>query len=327
MKKFSVIGLVTLITSTSAFAGVPSSFTYEGKLMNSAGTAPLSSVIILKLTVMDPSGACVLYEEQQSGIDLSQTNGLFAVQVGTPVGNSNRTFSGSKDPGLSMAAVFANGSTAIVPTGPNCSLPSGYIPATNDGRILRVSVTNGGSTTVVAPDLKIGSVPNAVVAETLQGLNLIQVMEPAGTVISFAGSICPQGYLTADGLSYPKVGTYASLFSAIGVNWGGDTNNFNVPDLRGRFVRGWDNGAGNDPDRATRSPIAAGGNTGDRVGSVQGDILGSHTHSSGIGYFSAGGPTYQAYTLGGYSGSTTIPAAGGNETRPKNANLNFCIKY
>lgn len=64
--------------------------------------------------------------------------------------------------------------------------------------------------------------------------------------------------------------SYSGLFTAIGTAWGSvDGTHFNVPDLRGVFLRGTDGGAARDPDRAARTAIATGGNTGDAVGSVQ----------------------------------------------------------
>ncbi len=47
-------------------------------------------------------------------------------------------------------------------------------------------------------------------------------------------------------------------------------------DLRGRFVRGSDPSGSNDPDFALRT----GGSGTNKVGSVQGDVLGSHNHKS-----------------------------------------------
>ena len=72
--------------------------------MNAAGTAPLAAVINLKLAIMEPGSACTIYEETQTGIDLTQTNCLFSVQVGTTVGDAKRT---ANDQGLTMPAVFA----------------------------------------------------------------------------------------------------------------------------------------------------------------------------------------------------------------------------
>ena len=104
---------------------------------------------------------------------------------------------------------------------------------------------------------------------------------------------------------------YASLFAAIGTNYGaGDgSSTFNVPDLRGQFLRGVDGSAGVDPDKATRTALKSGGNTGNNVGSVEGQgtkrpttafsgTTGNdspdHTHSLGVkgstnsNYFSCG---------------------------------------
>lgn len=60
---------------------------------------------------------------------------------------------------------------------------------------------------------------------------------PVGTVVSYAGSAAPQGWLVADGSAVSR-STYSELFAAIGTTYGsGDgATTFNVPDLRGRVV-------------------------------------------------------------------------------------------
>jgi len=154
-------------------------------------------------------------------------------------------------------------------------------------------------------------------------------LTPAGTVEAFAGdtSKIPTGWLLCDGSAVSRT-TYTNLFSVIGENWGeGDgTSTFNLPDLRGRFLRGQNLASGNDPDAAARSASAAGGNTGDNVGSVQDDEFKSHTHTATPGGSSSGSLLAGISTLSRLSGSTT-GATGGNETRPKNANVVYIIKY
>lgn len=54
---------------------------------------------------------------------------------------------------------------------------------------------------------------------------------PIGTVLSFAGQTAPNGYLLCNGTSY-KVTDYPDLYAVIGNTYGGDTENFNVPDYR-----------------------------------------------------------------------------------------------
>lgn len=72
-----------------------------------------------------------------------------------------------------------------------------------------------------------------------------------GTVISHATSASPAGYLKCNGAAVSRT-AYADLFTSIGTAFGaGDgTTTFNVPDLRGEFIRGFDDGAGVDSGRA-----------------------------------------------------------------------------
>ena len=60
---------------------------------------------------------------------------------------------------------------------------------------------------------------------------------PLGTVLSFAGQTAPHGYLLCDGASY-KVADYKDLYAVIGNTYGGDTENFNVPNLVDKFIQG-----------------------------------------------------------------------------------------
>jgi len=102
---------------------------------------------------------------------------------------------------------------------------------------------------------------------------------PAGTIFAWAGNVdaIPKGYLPCDGTSY-KRNQWPELFAAIGAIWGGDAaDNFKVPDLRGRFLRGVDRGAGRD-FRARDRRGDDGRHIGDATGSVQTDALQTHRH-------------------------------------------------
>ena len=159
---------------------------------------------------------------------------------------------------------------------------------------------------------------------------------PVGTVISYAGRNIPQGWLFCDGSAVSRI-AYADLFNAIDSSWGsGDhTSTFNLPDLRGTFLRGVDSSASNDPDHSSRTAGGGtfGGNTGNKVGSMQSDAFRSHSHAEKIIYgadlnFNATQYPPAALFGAGYletgnqSGST-----GGNETRPANAYVYYIIKY
>lgn len=94
---------------------------------------------------------------------------------------------------------------------------------------------------------------------------------PAGTIIQSAGKLTPTGYLKCNGAAISRTG-YKKLFDEIGTTFGeGDgESTFNLPDLRGKFIRGFDDGAGVD--------------TGREFGSYQEDDLKRHTHAFVVSY-------------------------------------------
>jgi hypothetical protein len=63
---------------------------------------------------------------------------------------------------------------------------------------------------------------------------------PPGMISPYGGSTAPTNWLLCDGSAYARTGTYANLFTAIGTSFGSGDNSttFNVPDLRGMFLRG-----------------------------------------------------------------------------------------
>ena len=77
---------------------------------------------------------------------------------------------------------------------------------------------------------------------------------PTGSVHVMATTTVPSGYLECDGSAVSRT-TYADLFAIIGTTWGnGDgSTTFELPDLRGEFIRGWDNSKGTDSGRSFAS--------------------------------------------------------------------------
>lgn len=146
---------------------------------------------------------------------------------------------------------------------------------------------------------------------------------PSGAVLGFAMSTVPTGWLECNGAAVSRT-TYASLFAAIGTMYGvGDgSTTFNIPNYMGEFLRGWDHGRGADPDAASRTNRGD-GTTGDNVGTKQADAFKSHTHTYNA--FSGGGLSAAANGSTG-SGNNPTSSTGGNETRPRNVNIMYCIK-
>jgi microcystin-dependent protein len=177
------------------------------------------------------------------------------------------------------------------------------------------------------------------------GLLATPVQFPPGTVISFAGSTAPEGWMICDGSAISRT-DYAGLFAAIGTLWGiGDgLNTFNLPDLEGRFLRGADNGATVDPDAGTRVPLGSGVANG--VGSLQDDAIRNITGSidgfldvgvfnrTNSGAFTWTGATDRFTTsatsntnaaLGmNFSAANSVTTAADN--RPSNCSVNYIIK-
>jgi microcystin-dependent protein len=140
---------------------------------------------------------------------------------------------------------------------------------------------------------------------------------PPGSVFWMAMDAAPTGYLECDGSAVSRT-TYANLFAKVAeVHGAGDgSTTFNLPDLRGEFIRGWDNARGVDTSRA--------------FGSTQSDLLKAHTHTvtlvaNDVGSASAG-VTSNTATSDTPATSATTSSNGGAETRPRNVALMGCIK-
>ncbi len=165
----------------------------------------------------------------------------------------------------------------------------------------------------------LSSTNNAVSASSnavrLVNNKILNVQLPTGSIISYASSNTPSGYFECNGATVSR-STYSQLFSVIGTTYGGGngSSTFNLPDLRGYFVRGWDHGRGVDSGRG--------------IGSTQSDSFKEHKHEieniKTAGVDQTG--SFKVYEIeGGYDIETT--SVGGSETRPKNIALKYIIKY
>jgi len=147
---------------------------------------------------------------------------------------------------------------------------------------------------------------------------LYDTITPVGSFLQMATEETPLGgyiYCNGDAVSRSQ---YARLFELIGTAYGvGDgSTTFNLPDSRGYFMRGYDDGAGVDTGRV--------------FGAVQTDELKSHAHDiSGLGNAITAGITtvYMVDSATGNVGTGTTQTEGGTETRPKNITMKLFIKY
>jgi hypothetical protein len=137
---------------------------------------------------------------------------------------------------------------------------------------------------------------------------------PIGAIIFAAYDTPPGGWLECNGAAISRM-AFPELFARIGTRFGiGDgTVTFNLPDLRGEFIRGWDHDRGIDSGR--------------QLGSWQKDEFKSHYHETDVEGPKNDGPTRYA-CIGSYLShptTNTFPS-GGSETRPRNIALMPIIK-
>lgn len=171
-----------------------------------------------------------------------------------------------------------------------------------------------------------------------------------GMVAPFAGAVIPNGWLICDGSAVSR-DQHKKLFEVISTIYGegdGETT-FNLPDLRGEFVRGCDLDRGIDDGRQLGSPqddmirghthSATAANSGAHKHALQFRVGGSSTdHNStelltGSGYPSSSScvnklrvSSTPMETTGMHSHSITVSQTGGHETRPRNVAMLYCIK-
>ncbi|MCZ2328880.1 phage tail protein [Bartonella sp. F02] len=163
---------------------------------------------------------------------------------------------------------------------------------------------------------------------------------PPGFIATFAMQNLPEGWILCDGKEHSRT-EYSNLFAAIGETWGkgNGTTTFNVPDLRGMFLRGLDNERGIDKNRV--------------LGSKQEECFKAHTHT---GKTDEAGEHRHEYTkltkirpgdsnqagtrprfsspsvddtteeAGRHNHTITLDETGGEETRPVNVAVVYAIK-
>ncbi|HHQ4805125.1 TPA: tail fiber protein [Aeromonas veronii] len=190
-----------------------------------------------------------------------------------------------------QAAFDGSGNISITTTYKNSGVVAGtYRSVTVDAK---GNITGGTNPTTLAG---YGITDAATKAE------LASSEYPVGAPIPWPLSAPPSGYLMCMGQSFNKE-TYPKLATAYpsGV----------LPDLRGEFIRGWDNGRGIDPTRALLSS--------------QSDQIKSHTHTisvSGAVELVGGGSLAVARNVP----SSSVGAFGGSETRPINTSFNYIVR-
>lgn len=92
---------------------------------------------------------------------------------------------------------------------------------------------------------------------------------PVGAIFAFPSETIPEGYLPCEGQEL-AISQYPVLYKLIGNTFGGSSKTFNLPDLQGQFVRGFDREGNVDINEKTGDPR--------EIGDIQEDSLQGHQH-------------------------------------------------
>jgi len=204
-----------------------------------------------------------------------------------------------------------------------------YAPATG----IAASAITG--TAVITTDSRLSDARTPI-DSSVSFSKLVQAVQetlvPTGSVVAFAFNAfagIPDGWLECNGFAVSR-STYSNLHSKIGVSYGsGDgSTTFNLPDLRGYFIRG----SGTNSDGTASGSFAT----------KQSDDVKPHSHPVSWAFgtcvlsvqeIQGGRSTGSATTVTDINVSTGFPSASiaiqtnlGTETRPKNIAMMYCIK-
>lgn len=150
----------------------------------------------------------------------------------------------------------------------------------------------------------------------------------AGQIAFFAMQNAPDGWLKANGALISRT-NYSQLYSSIGTLFGvGDgITTFQLPDLRGEFVRGLDDGRGVDAARA----LAV--HQDDALKAHEHVVTGPPGHTHGTEFGGGSYPVVFSYipdsinSNAAYTDIWRTDETGDSETRPRNMAMLACIKY
>ena len=279
-----------------------------------------------------------VYDGAQWTVPQSAVTGVVSLSVNAPLTDSGTP----TDPILSVAS-SSTSNEGTIRTATQAEV--------NAGTISNAAVTPGSLSAGIsnylpaASETVAGVVELATSAEVVTGTDTTKAItpeglstasgqlglgNPAGTIITFAGSTAPTGYLVCDGSAVDRV-TYADLFAVCGTTYGsGDgSTTFNLPDLRGEFVRGWDDGRGLDSGRAFASTQQSANKLHTHTVTDPG-----HTHTMTVADddrtvadgSTTGGNSISSGETDSTTTGITIDTDGGSESRPRNIALLYCIK-
>lgn len=217
-----------------------------------APSTALSPVFTSNVTIStDSPGPALLITQSGAGPIIRAVNPADPAEVFFTVTNDGSVGIGTGSP--SNALDIAGGAIQISTAGGTAQTiisadSTDSIFAASDTRNFTVKTNSATRLTINATDAT-STVPivlPAIPTTALQAAtkSYVDQVLPPGSLMAYAASSAPTGWLLCDGSAVSRT-TYATLYGVIGTTWGaGDTTTtFNVPDLRGQFLRGYDSRA------------------------------------------------------------------------------------
>ena len=315
--KMTASGTFSLDTSTYLTAN--QSITLSGDVTGTGTTAITTTLATVSIAkggtgqTTQQAAINALTGTQSSGKYLRSdgTNAILAsIQAAdVPTLNQNTTGSSASCTGNSATATsLAGGGAGQIPYNTGSGATS-FLAAGTSGQLLQSNGTSAPSW-VASPGV------------------------PTGSLMPYAGSSAPTGYLLCDASAVSRT-TYATLFGVIGTTYGaGDgSTTFNLPDLRGRLPMGAGTGTGLNssgtglPSGTAQTARTRGQWLGEETHLLTTAELASHTHANTVSggstgnagshthtfskevltYVGSGGSRYDPYPGSVWTGS---PAAG-----------------
>lgn len=149
----------------------PAGLTYQGRILKADGGPLEYDKVSFLFQILDPSGTCLIYQEQLSNINMANSRGVFDVPIGEgsvqfPTGGGTTILDA-----FNNSSVFTCGTCSVLGSFYSCSnSASTYTPVVGDGRKLRVSFYDGSGWKAISTDNIIRSVPFSAFAQSAQKL-------------------------------------------------------------------------------------------------------------------------------------------------------------
>jgi microcystin-dependent protein len=321
--------LLLCIETSRSFSGVPNEMRYNGRLRSYQTLVDGKINFNFKIYDQAESGTAI-WESGNKYLQVS--NGIFSFDI-----NPDKTKVDWRKENLWLQLVVEG--KELEPREKLMAYPYSFHSRTSEG--LSVNTNDDIEIEVGSEKVYISVKNNKICYKSSKTAEVEYLGVPPGTVIAFAGHNPPIGYLSCDGRELNS-SEYPDLFKVIGTTYGGNGSRFRLPDFRGMFLRGI-------------------GEKANDLGKKQEDTVRNHRHFLFSSYRIA--PTFEKpivdkknrsvsfsmegkrdgnnvdmdekYTMSfvdddydAECGRSSLPIDNkGEENRPVNYSVNYCIKY